>query len=138
MNQRQMEEKYLHGACKVNGVGKDAPTVVNEYGGKQSAVPARVDLVPPLAIIEVGKCLQEGAAKYGEFNWTRINPRDHVNHALVHLFAWLAEDKQDDHLAHAACRILFALEMEKRERVKERSTGLEPDYIDAVLKGRCG
>lgn len=96
----------------VQGVGPEAPTVVNECGGKQSHSPFRCDLLPPLATLFVARVLQQGAAKYGEENWRKISIRDHLNHLLVHVCAWLAGDRSDRHLGHAACRALMALELE--------------------------
>ena len=86
--------------------------VVNEHGGKQSSSPYRADLIPSRAALAVAKVLKQGADKYGAENWRKIHVRDHINHAMVHLLAYLAGDAQDDHLDHAACRILFALEQE--------------------------
>ena len=100
----------------LEGVGKEAETVVNERGGKQSKVEYRFDLLPPQALAAVAKVLKEGAVKYGENNWHNIDSGDHLNHALIHIYADLAGDNQDDHLEHAACRILMALEMRIRER----------------------
>lgn len=96
----------------VPGVGRDAPTVVNAAGGKQSHSPYRADLLPPLATLEVARVLREGAAKYGEDNWRKIEAKSLLNHALVHCLAWLAGDRSDDHLSHAACRLLMALDLE--------------------------
>lgn len=98
------------GATLVPGVGKDATTKVNEYGGKQSDSPYRADLLPALALLAVAKVLRGGAEKYGENNWHAIPAAENVNHALVHLLARQAGDGSDDHLEHAACRILFALD----------------------------
>lgn len=94
----------------LEGVGRDAPTVVNEAGGRQSAVKHRCDLLPALATLSVAKVLAEGAEKYGEENWRLIPAKEHLNHALVHLFAHLQGDTQDEHLPHAACRVFFALD----------------------------
>lgn len=94
----------------VAGVGKDAPTVVNERGAKQSASPYRCDLLPARAALAVAAVLRHGADKYGDNNWRGIPVADHLNHALTHLFAHLAGDEQDDHLEHAACRLLMALD----------------------------
>jgi hypothetical protein len=99
----------------VKGVGKDAPATVNAKGGKQSALPYRTDLLPPLACLSVSEVLAGGARKYGENNWHKIGVREHLNHVLTHLFAYLAGDGSDDHLEHAACRALMALEIKLRE-----------------------
>jgi hypothetical protein len=97
-------------APKVEGVGKDAPTRTNEHGGRQSDSPYRADLLPALALLAVAKVLKHGADKYGENNWHLIPAAENVNHALVHLLAIQAGDGSDDHIEHAACRILFALD----------------------------
>src|SRR4051812_9165295 len=99
-------------AAVVEGVGTDAPIVANERGGKQSHAPYRCDLLPPLAVLAVAKVLAHGAAKYGPHNWHAIPVADHINHAMTHVYAWLAGDKSDDHLGHAACRIVMALDQE--------------------------
>lgn len=100
----------------VDGVGPDAETVTNASGGKQSGSPYRCDLLPPLAALAVAKVLKSGADKYGAHNWHAIPTVDHLNHAMVHLFAALAGDTQDDHIEHAACRMLMSLEITLRER----------------------
>jgi putative NIF3 family GTP cyclohydrolase 1 type 2 len=96
----------------VQGVGKDSPTITNSKGGKQSDTPYRADLIPQRALLEIAKKLKEGAAKYDEENWRNIQINEHLNHALVHIMAYLAGDGQDDHLVNAGCRILFAGEIE--------------------------
>jgi len=114
------KEKYkdpapaIYGADPVvlPGVGPDAPTVFNEAGGGQSSTPYRCDLLPPKALLATAKVLEEGARKYAPNNWRRIPREDHLNHLLVHVLAFLAGDQSDEHLAHAACRILFAMETE--------------------------
>lgn len=98
----------------VDGVGADAPTIMNEKGGKQSRTMYRVDLLPPQATLAVAAVLKHGADKYGEHNWHGIPVADHLNHALIHAFAYLAGDTQDDHLEHFACRALMGLEMHLR------------------------
>lgn len=98
------------GGPVVEGVGGDAPAVANAHGGRQSASPYRADLLPALATLAVARALKLGADKYGDENWHLISAAEHVNHALVHLLARQAGDASDDHLAHAACRTLFALD----------------------------
>lgn len=100
----------------VDGVGPDAPIVYNEQGGGQSDSPYRLDLVDPKALLDISKVLKEGADKYGENNWKKISINDHLNHLLVHVYAYLAGDESDKHLAHAACRAIFALGVELEEK----------------------
>ena len=94
---------------KVKGVSPDAPVITNEKGAKQSDSPYRLDLVDPKALLAIGAVLKEGATKYGEDNWRGIDLNDHINHALVHIYAYLAGDNSDDHIEHATTRMIFAL-----------------------------
>jgi hypothetical protein len=95
----------------VEGVSKDAPTVTNDKGGKQSKVIYGMDCLPPKAILDVARTLEEGRQKYGKDNWRQIEIGSHLNHALIHMFAYMAGDTSDDHLNHATCRLMFALEL---------------------------
>ncbi len=100
----------------VAGVSPDAPLVTNAAGGRQSGSPYRCDLLPARAVLDVARVLKAGCDKYGPDNWRKIGAADHVNHVLVHLFAHQAGDVSDDHLAHAACRMLMGLEMALMEK----------------------
>lgn len=105
----------------VPGLTPDEPVAVNERGGKQSATPYRFDLLPAEPLFDVARVLAEGGAKYGDWNWLKIDTNDHINHALQHLFAFLAGDESDEHLAHAMCRCLFAAHMNKLSNSVEES-----------------
>lgn len=94
----------------LEGIGPDAAIVTNAAGGKSSAAVARLDLVPPLSLLEIGRILDYGAQRYGVGNWKKIEWQDHFNHALIHAFALLAGDTQDDHMGHFACRAMMAHE----------------------------
>ena len=104
---RQLETE---GAPIIEGMGPTAPLHTNEKGATQSAIPFRCDLLPSRAILAVARVLKHAADKHPPDNWRRIARVDHVNHALAHLFALGAGDPSDNHLEHAACRLLFALE----------------------------
>lgn len=101
---------------EVKGVGRGQETVVNEKGAKQSDSPYRLDLIPPLAILAESEVLKRAAVKYGEWNWLNIDMKDHINHLLQHIFAYLAGDTSDDHLVNIACRAHFALELQERAK----------------------
>ena len=104
----------------LEGVGKDTELVTNEKGGRQSKINYRFDLLPAGAVATVAKVLKEGAESHGENNWHSIPSSDHLNHALLHIFAYMAGDTQDDHAEHATCRIMMFMEMVLRERESRR------------------
>ena len=87
----------------------------NEQGGTQTKLPVRLDLVPASALLTTAEVLAEGAEKYGEWNWENIAIPDHINHALTHLYRYLDGDISEKHLAHACCRVLFALHLQEKE-----------------------
>lgn len=93
------------------GTSSNQPTVINEHGAKEAATPFRFDLVPPLALAEVAEILAEGAKKYGEGNWRGLSIETNLNHALQHIYAHLSGDENERHLSHAACRLMFALDI---------------------------
>lgn len=110
----------------IPGVGPDAPITTNNRGGKQADIPYRCDLVPARAVLHVAAILKPAARKYGEDNWRKIGVQEHVNHALTHLFALQAGDGSDDHLGHATCRLMMALEQQLRPGTPA-AQAVEPD-----------
>lgn len=107
--------------------------IVNELGGKQSKINGRFDLVPSGALAAAAEVLSEGAEKYGEYNWELISTEDHVNHALAHLNVFLSQRRdasreslghfdvslvrgEEDDLAHAIVRLMFAWEIREMHR----------------------
>jgi hypothetical protein len=101
------------GKLAYTGLSPDAPVTQNERGGLQSVVEGRFDLLPPVAMFELAKVMQHGAEKYAPRNWMKIDVDSHLNHLLQHVFAYLAGDTQDDHLAHALARAAMAVEVAK-------------------------
>jgi hypothetical protein len=59
-------------------------------------------------ITAIAKVLKYGADRYEPNNWRLIPQEDHINHALTHIIANLANDNQDDHIGHALCRLMMA------------------------------
>ena len=62
--------------------------------------------------------LDEGEKTHAPGAWAEDSPANHARHALRHLKLLDAGDRHEDHLAHAATRMLLALEV--RERRLER------------------
>lgn len=119
---------------KVEGLSPDQPTVTNEKGGRQSDTPYGFNELPPLALFAEAKVLAAGAKKYGSRNWTNIPIEDHLNHALQHIFAYLAGDRSDHHLANLSCRSHFALELAEMTKQKNNESFKELDEAHQAVK----
>lgn len=127
--------------AKIEGMGNTVPTYTNETGGKQSDIPYRFDLLPPLSLAKVAKILSQGAVKYGENNWHKIPVKENLNHALAHIVAFLASDNQEDHLRNALCRVFFASEVDLIRDLPEREECTEPTRIKEEIhagQAQCG
>lgn len=114
---------------------KVAPAQTRNAGGvsyvptpaawKGDAGKVRLDLLPFLALEDVARVLAYGAEKYSEGGWRRLpdGRRRYIRAGMRHLFAHLRGEVLDEgsqlpHLAHAACSLLFALELPASGGVK--------------------
>jgi len=107
-------------SANIYGVGPDAPTIANKKGGKQSSSPYRMDLIDPDVLLDLASIVRDGAEKYGEWNWRNLSVEENLNHAMIHVLAWLAGDRQDNHLGHAFCRLMFARSLDIDPGLSER------------------
>ena len=120
----------------LNSLNRTATIEAGEHGGKRSASACRLDLMPPAAMLIVGNVLMEGAVSHDDkdgSNWRRIPYREQLNHALVHIYAFLMGDDQDDHLGHATTRMMMALDT----YVTEMNDGLkevDPETSEEVAR----
>lgn len=76
------------------------------------------ELIPPKAIREVAQVLTYVAKKYEPYNWKECRDLDRlIGATLRHIFDWIEDPKSVDeesgidHLAHAACDLLFLQEL---------------------------
>lgn len=91
------------------GVGPDAPIETKPSGFQQSQNGYRFDLIPPEAMFTLARVLDYGAKRYPENNWQGLETKDHLNSVIMHVYAYMGGDTQDDHLGHALTRAVFAL-----------------------------
>ena len=97
---------------EIKGIDKNTAIVTEKTGDKNSPTEYRFDLVPPLALFSIAENLKKGAEKYGDHNWEKAGVEGiekNINKAIIHLYAYLSGDRQDDHICHAATRLIFAL-----------------------------
>lgn len=111
---------------EIKGMGDNSVTITNKHGAKQSKTEYRFDLFPMDALFAAAAVLAEGEIKYpaidGVPNWTKIPVNEHLNHALTHINAHIKGDRQEDHLPHAICRLMFAFDV----LAKDKTAAKEP------------
>lgn len=111
-------------------VSPDAP---RDPDSPQSHLQHRFDLVDGQAMFEMTHVLYEVAKKYGSESWRSISVEDHLNHLISHAYAYLAGNRDDQHLANIMCRAMFA---------QGKALMVEGDHASAdetssyVVKGR--
>lgn len=100
--------------------------------GKYDEGKNRLDLVFPSIIEELGYIRTYGDKKYHDpDNWKTIeNPKDRYTAAMMrHFNAWRQGEKFDPesglrHLSHAACNLMFLIELERMEE-KNNDGGID-------------
>ena len=119
-------------------------------GRKYDGDKAKLYLLPPKSILEVGKVLTYGAEKYDAENWRKVDDLQnrYTSAALRHIFAHMDGEADDQetglsHLAHAMCCLLFKLEDEllgksEEERTRETYTREYPPRYRITLSGETG
>jgi hypothetical protein len=74
----------------------------------------RYDLIAPEGMRRLAETYAEGAKKYDDHNWRKGMPVSATaNHAIKHIFKYLAGWTDEDHLAHAAWGLFALMEFEK-------------------------
>lgn len=99
----------------------------------------QLDLIPPASLVYQAIAMQDGAQKYGPFNWRekKIQASIYYAAALRHLAQWYdgeenAEDSKKPHLAHAiACIGILIDAIETGNVIDNRPT---PGAASNVIK----
>lgn len=86
---------------------------------------ARFDLITPVGLRRLAETYGEGAIKYSDENWLKgIDAKNLMNHAMTHINKYMAGDKTEDHLAHAAWNLFAIMHFEE----------LKPDMINITTR----
>lgn len=108
-------EKGHMGPC----VGPVRTTSSGGFGRKDDGGKLRYDLIPPAAEKSIVGVLTYGAKKYAPENWRKVPDAISRYHAAArrHIATWQLGEKDDaetnlPHLAHAACCLMFLLELD--------------------------
>jgi hypothetical protein len=92
----------------------------------------RLELISPLFLNRLGAWLAEGAKKYADRNWERGIPADRSMGSLLrHINAHREGLTDEDHMAAAACNVMFIIhteEMVKRGKLPAELANI-PHYI---------
>ena len=71
-------------------------------------------LMSPIGLRRVAETCREGERKYDAYNWEKGMPTAEIlNHAIRHIYLYLAGDRSEDHLAHTAWNMLAAMHSEE-------------------------
>lgn len=74
----------------------------------------RYDLISPIGLRRLAETCAEGAKKYSPHNWEKgMTIQEMLGHAIPHIYAYLAGDRSEDHLAHAAWNLFGAMHSEE-------------------------
>ena len=70
----------------------------------------------PLAIETIREVIRNGEDNHPLFSWVPLGVAGNMAHFSKHIDLYRDGDKSEDHLSHAACRLLMALELREREK----------------------
>ncbi len=68
----------------------------------------------PLAVDAIREVIRNGEDNHPLFSWVPLGFAGNMAHFSKHISLLAAGDISEDHLAHATCRLLMALELRER------------------------
>lgn len=82
-----------------------------DEGGLANREPYRFDMVPPKILMAMAMVMSEGSKDHIPGGWRRIPTDQHIGRAMGHIVRFMQGEEGENHLAHAACRLAFAIEL---------------------------
>ena len=116
-------ERERRAGAKVVGILDSGERKVFETGAQRDTQEGkyRPELISPVFVRRLGNWLALGAAKYEARNWEKGLPMDRSMGSLLrHLNQYREGERDEDHLAAAACNLMFLIhtgEMIERGRL---------------------
>src|ERR1017187_601896 len=86
-------------------------------------VPDRFDLIPWGAVCQVARTTTDALKDHDEGGWRSLSRREHVSRTLRHLALYLSGDTSEEHLEHATCRMLMALDNKDEPKYQVMTIG---------------
>lgn len=117
---------------RIHGVGPEAEIVADEKGYRSSETPYRMDLMPGAALLHLAAITKTGAESHGDNNWLNGSVENHLNKGLIHIFAHQAGDESDDHIGHAAWRLMAALEIHLRRKAAAAAAAAAAEWYKSI------
>lgn len=108
----------------------------------QGALKPGMSAVPVPALVDIGRVMAHGAAKYGRHNFreTRVNASTYFDAVLRHLFAWWEGEDADPesglpHLAHAAAGLTVVMDAGLQKKLNDDRPPPSPDgWLEALRR----
>lgn len=96
-------------------------------------IPFAYHLVPIRGLAKVAAVMRCGERKGRPADqWQSISVKEHLNHAISHIMAFIAGKRDEHHLANAGCRVLMALDLDLTEPLPTPTFDPRPDGPSSI------
>ncbi len=92
---------------KIESIGPETELETTPSGGVHSKLRYAFHLIDPGAMFAMARVMAEGEKTHGTDTWRFLTPQQQYDHMEQHALAYLAGDKQEEHLAHMLCRAMM-------------------------------